>query len=157
MLVLEATGFFLGVSKLRTTWNLPLNSTNGSFIVTGDATGFNAESLNQITEPLGMASIRKGKINKLVFDIKGTDMEATCSSTFLYEDLKVEMLKKDSNDLKKKNLMSFVTNFLVKNNNPQNGVIRRDEVKQERDIHKSFFYLLWRSIFAAAKKTAQKI
>ena len=158
MMVLNATAAFMGVSTMKTTWNLPLNSPNGAFVVTGQAAGFNAEALNAITEPLGMASIKKGRINGLNFNIRGTDLEATCASTFLYEDLKVELLKKDSNELKKKGLMSLLTNFLVKNNNPQkDGVARKDEIKEQRDITKSFFFLLWRSIFSAAKKTAQKI
>jgi len=32
-------------------------------------------------------------------------------------------------------------------------VLRKNEIDQERDITKSFFYLLWKSVFAAAKKT----
>jgi hypothetical protein len=153
MMQLNAKALFMGVSDLQTTWKLPLDTKNGAFNVTGEAGGFNAEALNAITEPLGMVSIRKGEINKLSFDITGTDLHANGTSTLLYDNLKIDLLKKDSADTKKKNLMSFVANMLVKDKNPTNGEIRKNEIDQERVTTKSFFYLVWKSIFAAAKKT----
>ena len=157
LLTVNATGSFMGVSKMQTTWKLPLNSANGSFAVTGTATGFNAEILNSIAEPLGMASIKKGKINKLNFDFIGDDLSTKGSSTLLYEDLKIELLKKDSNELKKKDLSSFVANLLAKNNNPQNGNTKEGKIDFKRDTTKSFFNLLWKSIFDGAKSTIQKL
>ena len=153
IMLLQARAFFMGVSDLRTTWKLPLNTSDGSFIVTGTGGSFNAESLNSITEPLGMVSIRKGTVNKVTFEINGNDMQATGNSTLLYNGLKIDLLKKDSTDTRKKGLMSMVANFLVKNENPQNGETRKNEFTQERDTTKSFFYLVWKSIFNAAKKT----
>lgn len=153
MLILDATALFMGAADIKTTWKLPLNSTNGDFNVSGNAGGFDAGVLNSIIEPLGMASVSKGRVNGLTFDLTGTDLGAKGTSTVLYENLKIEMLKKDSNDTRKKELASFIANLLAKDNNPQNGVTRKNEIDQDRDITKSFFYLIWKSIFAAAKKT----
>ncbi|MEP7165606.1 MAG: hypothetical protein ABI741_12975 [Ferruginibacter sp.] len=153
MLVLNARALFMGVSDLQTTWKLPLDTDNGDFNVSGVGGAFNVEALNSITEPLGMVSMRKGRVNKLSFDLTGNDMMAKGTSTLLYEDLKIDLLKKDSTDTKKKGLMSLVANILVKDKNPQNGEVRKNEVNEERVITKSFFYLVWRSIFSAAKKT----
>jgi hypothetical protein len=154
MLLLNAKALFMGVCNLQTTWKLPLNTANGAFTVTGTGGGFNAEALNAITEPLGMVSIKKGQVNNITFDISGTDLMAKGTSTLLYDNLKIELLKRDSTDTKKKGLMSMVANMLVKDKNPQNGEIRKNEINQERVITKSFFYLVWKSIFSAAKKTA---
>jgi len=156
MLVLNATTSFMGVSDVQTNWQLPLNTTNGAFTVSGTASGFNAPILNPITQPLGMVAIRRGQINKITFNLTGTDRMAKGTSTILYEDLKIDLLKKDDTDTaesKKKGLESFVANLFAKDNNPKNGVLRRSDIDQERDITKSFFYLIWKSIFAAAKKT----
>ena len=153
LLVLNARALFMGVSDMQTTWKLPLNTNNGSFNVSGIGGGFDAEALNAITIPLGMVSIRKGRVNNLTFNLTGTDLMAKGTSTLLYEDLKIDILKKDSADTRKKGLMSLVANILVKDKNPQNGETRKNEISQERDITKSFFYLVWKSIFAAAKKT----
>ena len=152
-MVLNASALFMGVSDLKTSWKLPLNTFNGAFEVTGVGGGFDAKALNVITEPLGMIAIRKGQVNHITFELSGTDLMANGTSTLLYDDLKIDILKMDSTDTKKKGLMSFVANVLIKNSNPQNGEVRKNEISQERDITKSFFYLVWKSIFKAAKKT----
>jgi len=158
MMVLNATASFMGVSDLQTTWQLPLNSPNGAFRVTGSAGKFNAEILNPMTEPLGMVTIRRGIFNKITFDLSGNDLMAKGPSLFLYDDLKIDLLKKDDKDStinEKKGVTSFVANIFAKNKNPQNGETRKNDVYMDRDITKSFFYLIWKSIFAAAKKTVQ--
>jgi len=157
LLLLDATASFMGVSQVRSVWKLQLNSRNGAFDVSGTAGGFNAVSLNPLIEPLGMTSIKKGTVNKLTFNMTGTDLGATGAATLLYEDLKVEILKLDSGNVKKKGLQSLLANVLMKDSNPQNGVTRTDAVNYQRDITKSFFNLLWKSIFSAAKKTVQKL
>ena len=157
LLVLSASADFMGISQIQTTWKLPLNSANGAFVVSGSAGGFNAPLLNPIAEPLGMTSIITGKVNKLTFNLTGNDHGAKGTSVFLYEDLKIEMLKKDSGSLKKKGFMSLLTNALIKDKNPQNGEVRTGEIDYERDITKSFFNLIWKSIFSGIKKTAQKL
>lgn len=155
LLVLDATASFMGVTQIRSVWKLSLNS--GAFDVSGTSGGFNAVSLNSIAEPLGMTSIKKGQINKLTFNMTGNDLASKGSATLLYEDLKIEVLKKDSSDVKKKGFQSLLANALMKDKNPQNGVVRTDEINYQRDITKSFFNLVWKSIFSAAKKTVQKL
>jgi hypothetical protein len=155
IMALDASAMFMGVGNLQTNWKLPLNTTDGSFTMSGTIGSFNAEALSSITEPLGMVSIRKGTINKLTFEMTGNDLRAKGTSTLLYEDLKVDVLKKDSTDTKKKDVESFLANLLIKDKNPMNGETRVNEINNEREITKSFFNLVWKSIFAAAKKTAQ--
>jgi hypothetical protein len=157
LLLLDASASFMGISQANTVWKLPLNSSNGAFDVSGTAGAFNAVSLNPVIEPLGMASIKRGWVNKLTFNMTGTDLVAKGSSTLLYDDLKIEVLKIDSGDIKKQGLKSLLANALMKDKNPQNGVVRTDEINYERDKTKSFFNLLWKSIFSAAKKTTQKL
>jgi hypothetical protein len=157
MLVFDATASFMGLSQLHSVWRFPLNNNNGAFEVTNTGTPFNGPDLNPLIEPLGMASIKSGKINKLDVKLTGNDYKATGNLTFLYSDLKVELLKKDSADVKKKGFMSLLTNALIKDANPKNGEIRTSEINQDRDITKSFFNLVWKSIFSGIKKTAQKL
>lgn len=157
LLELDATASFMGISKVHTLWKLPLNSSNGAFVVSGTAGGFNAVSLNPLIEPLGMASVKKGSVQHLTFRMTGTDLMTKGNATILYKDLKIEVLKIDSGDVKKKGLQSLLANALMKNSNPLNGVTRSDEISYERDKTKSFFNLLWKSIFSAVKKTTQKL
>ena len=157
LLILDVTTSFMGVTPLHTIWKLPLNTSNGAFEVSGVVGSFNGPELNPLIEPLGLASIKKGYVDKLTFNMTGNDLGSKGSATFLYRDLQVELLKVDSGDVKKKELMSFVTNALSKDSNPQNGVVRTEEIDFERDRTKSFFSLLWKSIFSAVKKTVQKL
>lgn len=157
LLVVDATASFMGISKMHSIWRLPLNSSNGTFEVSGTGEAFNGPDLNPMIEPLGMANIKSGHINKLDFKLNGNDYKATGNLTFLYSDLKVELLKNDSADVKKKGFMSMLTNALIKDANPKNGEIRTSEIDNQRDTTKSFFNLVWKSIFSGIKKTAQKL
>ena len=157
LLLLDASASFMGISQTHTVWKLPLNSGNGAFDVSGTAGGFNAVTLNPLVEPLGMASIKKGQVNKLSFNLSGTDQMAKGTTTILYNDLKIEVLKSDSGEAKKKGFQSLLANALMKNSNPQNGVTRTGDINYQRDITKSFFNLLWKSIFSGVKKTTQKL
>lgn len=157
-LFLKAKTKFLGVAPIETTWKLNYTSPHGAFDVTGSAGKFDATKLSSITEPLGLASISNGTINKLDFAITGTDLKANGETTLLYEDLKIKLLKPGSDaddDLEKKGVLSLLANLFTKNNNPSNGVTRKADIDYDRDITKSFFNLLWKSIFSAAKKTAR--
>ena len=157
LLVLNAAASFMGLSQMQTTWKLQLNNPKGAFEVSGSATGFNAPLLNPMVEALGMTSIKSGKVNGLTFNITGDNLTAKGSTVLLYEDLQVELLKKDSADKKKKGFMTLLTNALIKDKNPINGITRSGEINYERDITKSFFNLIWKSVFSGMKKTAQRL
>jgi hypothetical protein len=156
-LTLNAKAQFLNATGIVTEWRLPLSKSDTSFSVNGSLSTMNATSLNSITEPLGMASIKKGTINSLVFNLTGNNYRAKGSTTFLYNDLAVSVLKRDDNDeLKKRGLVSFLANTLIVNNNPKNDKTFIGEINFERDIHKSFFNLLWKSIFDGVKNTVMR-
>ena len=156
-MVLQVNAMFLGAANINTTWTLPLNSTNGSFTVSGNAKPFDATILTKITQPLGMAAITKGKINGLTYTISGNDLAASGKATLLYDNLKIALLKTSdgsANDLEKKSLISFAANLFTKNSNPKNGETREGKIDLKRELNKSFFFLVWRSIFLASKRIA---
>ncbi|MEP7142891.1 MAG: hypothetical protein ABI707_08475 [Ferruginibacter sp.] len=153
LLKLNATAKFLGIGNLSTEWQFPLNTDNGAFMIKGRLVDMNAITLNSIIEPLAMASVKKGRVDEVNFKIDGTDTKATGNILFLYHDLKMEMLKKgDSTELKKKGLASLLVNVLVKNKNTSTS--NSKEINYDRDITRSFFNLVWKTIFTGAKKTA---
>ncbi len=155
LLTLDARTAFMGVGKVHTVWKLPLNRTDGAFTVSGTAGAFDATALNPITEPLGMASLNSGKINNLEFYLTGNDLKADGTTTLLYENIKISLLKKDSADLVKKSFMSVIANIALKNDNPQNGKTRTAGIDYQRDTTRSFFNLLWKSIYSGVKKISQ--
>lgn len=89
---------FLNSADIVTEWLLPLTKIDTAFTVSGNMGGMAATILNSITEPLGMVSVKKGKINNVVFDIKGNNYKSRGHTTFLYNDLSVTVLKMNEND-----------------------------------------------------------
>ncbi len=154
MLAIQSKAQFMGASLLTAKWAMPLNKTTGDFSIVGYTNKFNATVLNPMIEPLGMASIKKGIIHSLNFSIYGNDDEANGTSTIKYDDLSIELLKNKEGELETKVLASALANLVIKNSNPTNDVIRKGDISMKRDITKSFFNLVWKSIFSAAKRTA---
>ena len=154
VLRLNATARFLDKAALTTEWQLMLNSTDGSFKINGELGSMNATELNAITEPLGMASVKEGQVNRVVFSEDGTNTKAAGDILFLYHNLKVDLLKKDDHDdqLKTKGLISFLANTLIKNQNT--SLDNHKQVVFKRDVNKSFFNLIWKTVFTGVKATA---
>jgi hypothetical protein len=76
----------------------------------------------------------------------------------LYDDLKIAVLgqDEDTKKFKKKGLASIAANILIKNSNPSK---RKDEprvpqVQFERDIHRSMFHMIWKTLFKGIKESA---
>ncbi len=155
MMVMTAKCKFLNMADISSEWKISLNSPNGSFNITGNVSAFNGTQLNPVIEPLGMGSIKKGNIQSFIFTLAGDDLKAQGSAVLLYDDLKIKLLKNtgDSNNLKKKGVTSFVANILIKDKNPSAGVTRKGKIAFGRSVTKSFFNLVWKSIFAGAKKS----
>ncbi|RYY71962.1 MAG: hypothetical protein EOO13_01215 [Chitinophagaceae bacterium] len=158
VMIVEASGSFLGLSKLTTTWRMPINSSNGAFNATGSLGSFDASKLSSITEPLGMATIEKGNVKSFRFGMSGDDYGAKGDASLLYDNLKIKLLKNKGEpgepDIQKKTVTSFVANLIMKDKNPSNGITRAADIDFKRDTKKSFFNLLWKSVFQGAKKVA---
>jgi hypothetical protein len=114
-----------------------------------------ATAVNQLAVPMGLAKIEKGTIRKLSFSFTGNDYRADGPVTIRYDDLGVILLKKDEEDnsLDKKKLASLMAKIVIKKANPgKNGELRTAQVHFERDTKRSFFHLLWKSIFTGVKE-----
>jgi hypothetical protein len=135
-------------------WELPLKSSDGSFQIKGSLSPFNGQKLNPVIEPLGMGSIKSGNISAMNFAMKGNDYKAEGEETMIYDNLKIKLLKAaDDNSLKNKTITNFFANIIIKDQNPSGGKTRKGDMAFDRVMTKSFFNLVWKSIFAGAKKS----
>lgn len=129
---------------------------NGRFTMEGELGGMPAPTVNQLTEPMGLARIEKGTISGMKFHFTGNDYAADGHLTLFYDDLKISLLKKDTVDktLSKKKFVSALANMQVKNANPsRNDEVRRVKVHFDRVVQKSWFNLVWKSIFTGVKQS----
>ncbi|HVU53731.1 MAG TPA: hypothetical protein VHD83_01695 [Puia sp.] len=133
---------------------LLLKDPKGRFNIRGDIGSIEARSLNPLTEPMGLARMEKGKIDHLHFAIDGADSTGHGRITLLYEDLKISLLKKNKEQgrLDKKGLASLFANVLIKNSNKADDP-RIADVHFQRILNKSFFNLIWKTLFTGIKKS----
>ena len=145
---------FLNMASVKVRLKLRLGDKEGRFNAKGELGPFAAEKLNELTEPMGLARIEKGAVKELVFNLDGDNYTGKGDLTLLYEDLKVSALKMDEdNEYKKKGVASIVANAMVKNKNPQGGKTRKATIDYKRNTNRSFFNLIWKSIFSGVKET----
>ena len=149
---------FLDIAPMHAHLNMILNNPRGRFLFSGSIEeGFEGDKLNKLIEPAGLARVEKGYVNNMRFNFTGHDYGSDGKLTLLYDDLKLTLLKKDSaqNKLKKKTLASFLANIAIKNANPlRKQPVRIAGVHYVRDTNRSFFNLMWKSVYAGIKQTA---
>ena len=153
MLLVNVKAKFLNMSNLTSQWKMPMNAGDGAFAITGNVAGFDGKKLNPVIEPLGMGSVKSGNIESLNFNLNGNDYRANGEVLMLYNDLKIKLLKAKDDEIKNKTVTSFVANIFIKDQNPSNGKTRKGDVDFKRVMNKSFFNLVWKSIFDGAKKS----
>lgn len=120
--------------------------------------GFDGTIINPVAEPLGLFMIKRGQLKQLTSDISGNNFTSSANVLFLYNDLHVTPLKKDTNapeGLTKKSVTSFIANtFILKDQNPsKNGDVRKASSFTNRKPGTTFFNLLWKTTFVGILKT----
>jgi len=154
-LTIDYSAWFLNMAKADVRMILKIGDKQGGFSVKGKLNSFDAEKLNPLIEPLGMARVEKGKVNSINFNMSGDNYHGGGDLIMLYEQMKVSALKleEDKKEFKKKGLASLFANMIVKNDNPSGGKTRTADMSNERNTNRSFFNLIWKSIFTGIKET----
>jgi hypothetical protein len=114
-------------------------------------------TVNPLAEPLGLFSIKSGKMQQGSAHIEGNNLNSKCKLAISYTGLHINPLKKadENGQLKKKHVTGFIANvFLIKNANPLNGKeLRQPDFSVERDHHGNFFNMIWITILTGILKT----
>ena len=145
----------LGKIPLTGDFKFKLNSDNGDFTTSGHTGAFDALVLNKISVPMALIKINSGKVNSLDFNFNGNNNGAKGDFVMKYDNLNVDVLKidKETKKIKKRGLLSMAANLVVKDGNPQSGDLRKETPEFNRDIYKSFFNLVWKTVFTGMKQT----
>jgi hypothetical protein len=146
----------LGTIPIKGGFTFFLNDASGKFTTTGHIPSFDVHLLNGLSAPMALLRLNTGIINSMDFNFTGNNFRAGGMFVMKYSNLKVELLKNDKklNHVKKKKVTSLVANIIVKNDNPSNGNLREVHAHFDRNIQKSFFNLVWRTILEGMRKTA---
>lgn len=105
-----------------------------------------------------MIEIKSCDINDLAFNIRGDGRKAERFVEMLYQNLKIAVLTQESGQqaTQRKGLASLIANIMIINDsNPLKGAaVRTATVRQTRDTGKSFFNLVWKTLFKGVKDIA---
>lgn len=152
--VLKGSGLLLGKARCSSVWRLFLDAKNGKFEMDGQIGSVNFSEFNSLTKPLGLTTI-EGQLNEIKFSMFGNDNMATGNIRMLYSNLTLETFGYDklNHTFTIKKTKSAVSNLLLKNSNPTNGATRLANFSVERNIHKSFFNLVWKGVYDGIQNT----
>ncbi len=150
------TTSIMGAAKMNVKLDLNLTAANNAFSYVGHVGAFDLKVLHPMSKPLGLIGIESGKVKSVDFNVNANSGGSTGVVKFSYSDLKVDLLKDEANQTKKKKgLLSFLANtILIKNDNPTKGdPLRVSNVKFTRVPQASFFNLMWKSVFIGIRET----
>jgi hypothetical protein len=144
--------------KLKARFNFKLGAKDGAFSVSGQLNDMDGREFNKATKPLGMVEIRSARIQQLDFDLQGNERSAAGVLKMRYSSLRIAMLKEEKDGKKggeRKGLVSLIANIMaIHNENPSPGQpLRVVKPRFTRDPKKSFFNLVWKTIFTGVKQT----
>lgn len=145
-----------GLIALKGNLSFFLNSKKGDFRMKGTIGNFNAHALNNVSVPMALIRVKSGNMEGIEFDFKGDDFAAGGEMVMKYRNLKIDVLKKrdkNSDTLKKRGLVTLIANMAISDDNPRDGTLRKANPNHQRDPRKSFFNLIWKTLFEGIKQT----
>ena len=150
-------GSFKG-SDIQALFQFKTNSKQGAFSLKGSMGRMDGTRLNDITKPMALTEIESLQIQGVDFNLAGDELGAKGTLKLRYSDLKAKLLKPSDDGLSDKDVMSFLTNnLLIHHSNPEHGKSVRSASPQfDRDATKSFFNLVWKTIFTGALQTVSR-
>lgn len=130
---------FMKSAPLKVNWSFNTMDTSDSFVISGHLQNIKSEEVNPVSKPL-MNATTEGDINEVKFTLHGNREKAHGTFAINYDDLKVDIYKKDGK--KKNKLVSAVGNLLVKNDTDDK--LKKTDVTVDRSKDKSVFNFIWK-------------
>ncbi|TWR30488.1 hypothetical protein FPZ43_05985 [Mucilaginibacter pallidiroseus] len=152
------TTYFMGKGRLNINFNFRLGDPLFGYNFKGHLAPLDMAVANPATIPLSMVRIVQGRVKSLDFAITGNKDISTGKVNFLYNNLKVDVLRKDDEKgYTKRSILSFLAGSLViKENNPDNPgeTPREAKVILKRPWNYPFFKTVWLSVLNGIKPIA---
>lgn len=143
--------------KLKARFDFRLGAKDGAFSVSGQLNDMDGKEFNKASKALGLVEIRSARIQQLDFDLHGNERSAAGVVKMRYSNLRIAMLKdeREGKGTGRKGLVSLLANIMaIHNQNPSPGEqLRVAKPRYTRHPKKSFFNLIWKTIFTGVKQT----
>jgi hypothetical protein len=158
---IDLRGVFLRHSPISALFRFDMRNPSGRFSVDASLQSLDAPALDSVMRPLAKASMRSFHLDRLDAHITGDEGGARGDVRLRYDHLRLELLKTgpDSGSLSKKPLLSFLVNRLaVRQDNPSGTSPERTaQGLSARDPQKSFFNLIWKTLYDGVRKIVLKV
>lgn len=158
---LDAHAKLMSAGPLHALFKFDLaNADKGNFSLDLEVGNMDGKILNVATKTLGLFEIKSADINKISAHMNANNYRSNGTVAFFYKNLEVAVLKQDeaeSNKLKKRGLISFIANSFVieKSNTADDKNKDPKKVSYKRDPEKSFFNLIWKTLFTGLGDTVK--
>ncbi|HLS30301.1 MAG TPA: hypothetical protein VK021_05560 [Flavobacteriaceae bacterium] len=141
----------MGQAPLNVSWTFKVNQPEDNFQIKGKGLNIPPKSLNSFFEPAFNMNASGENIKAIYFNFYGDKLTAQGEYHMVYDDLKIEVLKKNK-DQQKNKLLSFFANLFVNHKNDSGDkVIEVSDV--QRNPTRSFWNYFWKCIFEGLRKT----
>ncbi|WP_318641306.1 hypothetical protein [Flavobacterium ardleyense] len=138
---------FMKVSPFKVNWSFNVLDKSDAFNINGTIFDFPAADLAVFTKPYTNTQM-EGILEEVRFNFNGNNQISKGTFELKYDDLKVEILRKDRE--RKNKVVSAIANIFVKKSSKEE--LKKAEVAVDRIPEKSFFNLLWISIADGLKQ-----
>ncbi len=118
-MLLNASGTFLGITKIWVSAEFPLHSHHHNYII--NIAGFDFKKLNPLIAHFYPLEINKGNVRSIRLFGVCDDRHNNGFIDFEYDDLDLKIFKERKGKLKKATLISFAANKIVHDSNPRKG------------------------------------
>jgi len=150
------TSYFMNNGKLDAAFSFNLTDKDFSYSYKGSLSPMDLSLLNPAIKPLALIKVNQGKLTRFDFDINANSKTSKGRVALLYTDLKVTMLKADTDNdrLKHMTVASLFANLMViKHSNPDNAgePPRSFVVTFERPADYPFFKTIWHTLLSGIK------
>lgn len=158
---LDAHAKLMSAGLLHALFKFDLASADkGNFSLDLEVGNMDGKLLNVATKPLGLFEIKTADISKITAHMNADNYRSNGTVAFYYKNLEVAVLKQDeeeNNKLKKRGLISFIANSFVieKSNTADDKNKDPKKVNYKRDPEKSFFNLIWKTLFTGLGATVK--
>jgi hypothetical protein len=143
----------LKTGSLHAIFNFNLADKAGAFSVNATIAKLDAGQLQPLAKAMTSTDLQSFDMHELRYTINGNQNAGTGNLKMQYNNMDILINKVEPDgSFDKKGLLSFLANRLViYKENPSDGEERTAKnVPVQRDIHRSFFNLVWKTLYSAA-------
>lgn len=157
--VARVQGRVMNTGTINALFRFDLDDPQGAFSVQSTIKQLDADQLRSVFTAMTAVEMQSFQMKRLDYTIHGNENQGTGTMAMQYDDMDILINQVEpGGKLDKKGLLSFFANrLLIYKENPAKGEERKaSTVRVQRDMTRSFFNLIWKTMYASAGEIVLK-